>query len=273
MRACLGLEDITWFSLLQDKGYELRETHDGHGVYVLIDHDEEEDVEAAAPVYNLYTCGIVNATLFSLSLERVFSVDFYGQRLADWHRVESLPGVFITNQLEVGAMSVETMRMRGWKNFVETQITFNGGGHWQHLQVEQPGISPPLRLGLTVFWPLFRELLRPCWSMRTKPANQSNKSPCCKPLMPPPPSPCSQAPETFRNEACNLCKKNEPCRLHLHGASSWVGGSDGRPSVYSHPSAPGILMASGNTGNHLDFNSDFQCTWLSRDGGYSWEVR
>ena len=105
-----------------DKGYELRETHDHHGVYVLIDHDEEEYVEAAAPVYNLYTCGILNATMFSLSLERVFSVDYYGERLADWHKVESMPGVFITNQLEMGAMSVATMRERGWKDFVETKV-------------------------------------------------------------------------------------------------------------------------------------------------------
>ena len=113
---------------LGDKGYELRETHDRQGVYVLIDHDEEEDVEAAAPVYNLYTCGVANATLFSLSLERVFSVNYYGQRLADWHRVESLPGVFITNQLEIGAMSVETMRERGWKDYVETKV---GAGSWR----------------------------------------------------------------------------------------------------------------------------------------------
>mmetsp|Transcript_30445 Transcript_30445/g.86055 ORF Transcript_30445/g.86055 Transcript_30445/m.86055 type:complete len:916 (+) Transcript_30445:131-2878(+) len=196
-----------------DKGYELRETHDRNGVYVLIDHDEEERVEAEAPVFNLYSSGHLNATLFSLSLERVFSVNYYGQRLADWHRVEGLPGVFITNQLEVGAMTEMTMKERNWNEFVETMITFNGGGHWQHLQ----------------------------------------------------------APKTFRNEKCNLCGPNENCRLHLHGASSWVGGADGRPSVYSHGSAPGVLMASGNTGNHLDFDQDFQCTWLSRDGGYTWE--
>ena len=59
--------------------------------------------------------------------------------------------------------------------------------------------------------------------------------------------------------------------MHVHGASSWVGGADGRPSVYSHPSAPGVIMAAGNTGNHLEFDADFQCTWLSRDGGYTWE--
>lgn len=58
---------------------------------MLIDHDEEEDIEAEAPVFNLYSSGFANATLFSLSLERVFSVDYYGTRLADWHRVEGIP--------------------------------------------------------------------------------------------------------------------------------------------------------------------------------------
>jgi hypothetical protein len=77
----------------------------------------------------------------------------------------------------------------------------------------------------------------------------------------------------YRNPKCNLCKGDDLCALHLHGASSWVGGVQGRPSVYSHVSAPGVVMASGNTGSHLEFSPDLQCTWLSRDGGYSWEVR
>uniref|UniRef100_A0A061QZD8 Oligoxyloglucan reducing end-specific cellobiohydrolase n=1 Tax=Tetraselmis sp. GSL018 TaxID=582737 RepID=A0A061QZD8_9CHLO len=198
---------------LADKGYELRETHDKKGVYVLIDHDEEEMVESEAPVYNLYTCGAANATLFTLSLERVFSVNYFGIRLADWHRVEALPGIFITNQLEKGALTEKTAQEHNWQDFVESQITFNGGGHWQHLQ----------------------------------------------------------APDKFRRDECNLCTDTTNCHLHLHGASSWIGGSGGRPSVYSHASAPGIVMASGNTGNHLDWSPEYQCTWLSRDGGFTWE--
>ena len=30
-------------------------------------------------------------------------------------------------------------------------------------------------------------------------------------------------------------------------------------------------MATGNTGEYLDPAADATCTWLSRDGGYSWE--
>ena len=46
---------------------------------------------------------------------------------------------------------------------------------------------------------------------------------------------------------------------------------DGRPSFYSHENAPGIVMAVGNTGEFLDFAADAMCTWLSRDGGATWE--
>ena len=35
--------------------------------------------------------------------------------------------------------------------------------------------------------------------------------------------------------------------------------------------APGIIMAVGNMGAHLDLAADQLCTWLSRDGGLSWE--
>jgi hypothetical protein len=47
--------------------------------------------------------------------------------------------------------------------------------------------------------------------------------------------------------------------------------ADGRPSFYSHENAPGIIMAVGNTGEYLDFAADAMCTWLSRDGGATWE--
>lgn len=30
-------------------------------------------------------------------------------------------------------------------------------------------------------------------------------------------------------------------------------------------------MAAGNTGEYLDTAADSTCTWLSRDGGFSWE--
>ena len=45
----------------------------------------------------------------------------------------------------------------------------------------------------------------------------------------------------------------------------------GRPSFYSHENAPGIVMAVGNTGEYLEFAADAMCTWLSRDGGATWE--
>ena len=44
-----------------------------------------------------------------------------------------------------------------------------------------------------------------------------------------------------------------------------------RPNVYAHPSAPGLVLATGNVGAHLDYASSVTCTYLSRDGGLTWE--
>jgi sortilin len=56
------------------------------------------------------------------------------------------------------------------------------------------------------------------------------------------------APKTFHHAKCDLCGGKPDCSLHLHGSSAWLYGSTQYPSVYSHPSAPGIIMASGNVG-------------------------
>eukprot|EP00884_Botryococcus_braunii_P007264 jgi/Botrbrau1/16539/Bobra.0327s0006.1 len=82
-----------------------------------------------------------------------------------------------------------------------------------------------------------------------------------------------RVPETFRHGVCDRCRMSGEanCQLHLHGPSSWHEGPDGRPSFYSHENVPGIIMAVGNTGQYLDRAADSMCTWLSRDGGYSWE--
>ena len=40
-----------------DLSYNLISTHDRDGVYVLVDHDEEDVVAANAPINNIYTPG------------------------------------------------------------------------------------------------------------------------------------------------------------------------------------------------------------------------
>ena len=61
--------------------------------------------------------------------------------------------------------------------------------------------------------------------------------------------------------------------LHLHGASSWFFGAAQVPSAYSHPSAPGLIVGSGNVApageQGLDDN-DAICTYVSSDGGATW---
>jgi len=84
-------------------------------------------------------------------------------------------------------------------------------------------------------------------------------------------------PTDPRHAACRRCVPDPgdgdggaSCRLHLHGPSSWHDGPGGRPSFYSHANAPGVIMAVGNAGRHLDRAADALCTWMSRDGGATW---
>ena len=44
-----------------------------------------------------------------------------------------------------------------------------------------------------------------------------------------------------------------------------------RPNVYSHEGAPGLVIATGNVGPHLDFKSGATCTYVSLDAGLTWE--
>jgi hypothetical protein len=86
------------------------------------------------------------------------------------------------------------------------------------------------------------------------------------------------APQRFNHPRCDRCggKAGGPggaCHLHLHGASSWFFGSAQVPSAYSHPSAPGLIVGSGNVApageQGLDDN-DAICTFVSSDGGATW---
>ena len=44
-----------------------------------------------------------------------------------------------------------------------------------------------------------------------------------------------------------------------------------RPNFYSHDAAPGLVLATGNVGAHLDFQAGSSCTFMSRDAGLTWE--
>ena len=59
------------------------------------------------------------------------------------------------------------------------------------------------------------------------------------------------------------------CSLHLHGAASWY--DEGFAGFYSHPSAPGYAMATGNLGARLEIESGLVNTYMTRDGGVTWE--
>lgn len=81
-------------------------------------------------------------------------------------------------------------------------------------------------------------------------------------------------PNTYRFSQCNVCSSGsslEECSLHFHGPTSWFAPEGAHPNLYSIESAPNIVMATGNVGSHLDFHPDADCTYLSRDGGETWQ--
>lgn len=60
------------------------------------------------------------------------------------------------------------------------------------------------------------------------------------------------------------------CSLNLHGVSSWTY-QEGLSPLYSHHSAPGIIMGVGNVGERLTYDKDFVNTYISVDAGQNWD--
>ncbi|KAL6770526.1 hypothetical protein ACKKBF_B31605 [Auxenochlorella protothecoides x Auxenochlorella symbiontica] len=200
-------------SNLEDDGYNMVETHDSAAAFVLADHAEpgsrgptsdSPTSDAYAPAYN--------ASMHTLSLRNVFRRDF----LADFMRVEGLPGMFIANRVD--PLTVATGAVADYGAYLQTVATRNGGADWSRL---------PL-------------------------------------------------PTSFRYAQCDACPAGalrDRCSLHLHGPTSWASPAGPRPNLYSSAAAPGLLLATGNTGLHLDTkpSAAAACTWASRDGGLTWQ--
>lgn len=55
------------------------------------------------------------------------------------------------------------------------------------------------------------------------------------------------------------------CTLHLHTHDNSL-----FPQVYSHKSAPGLVIGNGNVGVHISFDETEIATFMSEDGGVSW---
>lgn len=82
-------------------------------------------------------------------------------------------------------------------------------------------------------------------------------------------------PNKVNNAKCDRCNGRPDCSLHLYGNSAWLLGSLQVPSVYSHASAPGFIFGTGNIASQ-DEGLDMEdltgmCTWMSVDGGVTWQ--
>jgi len=73
------------------------------------------------------------------------------------------------------------------------------------------------------------------------------------------------ATNTGKEFACNPTE-DASCTLHLHGVTDSWG------PFYSSKNAIGMVMATGNVGKHLSDKEDEVHTFMSRDGGLTWQM-
>jgi len=81
-------------------------------------------------------------------------------------------------------------------------------------------------------------------------------------------------PKDFNHRVCDRCDgalNGEQCSLHLHSLSTSALDAEIRPPIYTHQSAPGVVMATGNVGPELSMSPDDICTFIASDGGVTWQ--
>ena len=182
--------------------------------FISIDHLEEDAVQAAAPMNQLYSSD-ESMQFFSLSMHRnVRARNSFA--LSDFVNVLGLEGIYVANQINWKAFADPVSVSNGdYSKFFETRITYNAGGMWHRLT--------------------------------------------------PPPS----------SEQCGRYNDCERWGLHLHGPTDWSASEDWGSrfgGVYSRTSAPGVIISTGNVGEYLEHNDVTRVnTYISRDGGVSWE--
>ena len=74
------------------------------------------------------------------------------------------------------------------------------------------------------------------------------------------------APSSDSKGAPISCRQEHGCSLHFHSVST----QNNIAPLYSFESAPGLIIANGNVGPHLDSREPAMNTYLSRDGGKNW---
>ncbi len=81
-----------------------------------------------------------------------------------------------------------------------------------------------------------------------------------------------QAPLVDSKGAPTNCSYASGCYLNLFGLTTWlgIGGQGFYGDFYSSPSAIGLILATGNVGESLDMAAANVNTYMSRDGGESW---
>ncbi|GLI71589.1 hypothetical protein VaNZ11_016826 [Volvox africanus] len=234
VRACLP-------AALKQEGYELVETHDGRGALVIVDFSVDTGMMMPLYAASVYAAGPHHA-LFSLSLTNVY-VGMMGST-TDFTRLEGLQGIYVANQVVPAPSSDGSAGSTTPTG--EMPMPMGEGGYVDYY------VDPYYDLSDVVGEPIIETRITYSaggrWQrIRVYPNNISNLD--CRGIGP------------------------EPWYLHLNGMSPTNRFGLPLPGVYSNPSAPGLVLATGNVaslGSGLDQSSPELCTWISRDGGVTW---
>lgn len=76
-----------------------------------------------------------------------------------------------------------------------------------------------------------------------------------------------KAPEVDSRGNRVNCDERDGCYLHLHGVSNY----QKLAPFYSVENAVGLILGTGNVGSYLSFDHDDVNTYMSRDGGLTWQ--
>mmetsp|Transcript_21114 Transcript_21114/g.25393 ORF Transcript_21114/g.25393 Transcript_21114/m.25393 type:complete len:861 (-) Transcript_21114:1076-3658(-) len=200
---------------MQNRGFALLDV-DHQGIFLAIDHDEEDMLEGNMPAGNVYKSD-ESFKLFSLSQRHVFMDR--NTELADFTRIQGLPATIVSNQLDITGLDDPDILTgtRQFTDLVKTTISFSDGASWESI--------PPPKVDV------YGDQIK-CHS--------------------------------------------KDCSLHLHGTSSWAlspwtDANSWFPAVYSQHHAAGVVVGVGNVGKYLSRDPEHVNTYLSRDGGQTFQ--
>jgi len=219
---------------LLEHSYTILDTSE-HSVFLHVNHDGDQ-----SRFGNIYVSDSKGLN-YSLSLKANVR-DVSGQ--CDFERLQGLDGIYLANIYEKQALA--TFQKRGME-----EIPYQRGGSKKVSEIADKNGSKGKKSSEAADKSVTRTI-----EDFKRTVVSFNKGGSWSPLAPPKKD---SAGERI------VCDTDEICSLHLHSISNQVFGP-----FYSSANSLGVILGTGNVGAHLSNKPDEVNTYLSRDGGLTW---